>query len=394
MSLTCEASDLLVFSHLRWNFVFQRPQHLMSRFATFRRVYFIEEPIFHSADEAELELHQSKEGVTVVVPHLPEKIGAKDHDLVLQKLLDNLMNEEMIEDYAAWYYTPMALNFSRHLSPSVTIYDCMDELSKFHGAPRELLDREQELLTKADLVFTGGYSLYEAKKDRHEHVHPFPSGIDIHHFNTARGNKNDPEDQKHIPHPRMGFIGVIDERMDIDLVRQTAELRPDWNFIMIGPVVKIDPASLPQLPNIYYLGKKDYADLPKYMAGWDCALMPFARNEATRFISPTKTPEYLAAGCPVVSTPIRDVVEPYGNRKLVAIGETAQEFVAHIEEALDRNKYDADWLDVVDEFLKDITWDETWKKMAHLETHHTRLKAMLPGLKNTDSMNINFLRGM
>ncbi|WP_291516416.1 glycosyltransferase family 1 protein [Bdellovibrio sp. ArHS] len=394
MSLTCEASDLLVFSHLRWNFVFQRPQHLMSRFATFRRVYFVEEPLFHSSAEAELELTQSKEGVTVVVPRLPERIGPKDHDLVLQKLLDNLMSEEFIESYSTWYYTPMALNFSRHLSPAVTIYDCMDELSKFHGAPRELLDLELELLKKADLVFTGGYSLYEAKKEMHENVHAFPSGIDVHHFNSARSKKNDPEDQKPIPHPRVGFIGVIDERMDTNLIGDLARLRPDWNFIMIGPVVKIDPALLPKLPNIHYLGKKDYSDLPKYLAGWDCALMPFARNDATRFISPTKTPEYLAAGCPVVSTSIRDVVEPYGNRQLVAIGDTAAEFVIHIEEALERRKYDSNWLDAVDEFLKDISWDETWKKMALLETNFNQLKTLRPERPTSERLNINFLRGM
>src|SRR5690606_28943889 len=103
---------------------------------------------------------------------------------------------------------------------------------------------------------------------------------------------------------RIGYAGVIDERIDLVLLDQVARARPDYQFVMLGPIAKIDPATLPQRGNIHYLGSKKYADLPRYLAGWDVAMMPFALNDATRFISPTKTPEYLAAGRRVVSTAI------------------------------------------------------------------------------------------
>ena len=207
----------------------------------------------------------------------------------------------------------MSLAFSDHLAPGLIVYDCMDELSAFRGAPPELVEREVELMCRANLVFTGGYSLYEAKRQRHDNAHPFPSSVDVEHFAAARRPQHDPDDQAEIPHPRLGFYGVIDERLDIALIEQVARMRPDWQIVLVGPVVKIDPAELPQRDNIHYLGGKTYDELPQYLSGWDVAIMPFALNESTRFISPTKTPEYLAGGCPVVSTPITDVVRTYGD---------------------------------------------------------------------------------
>ena len=223
----------------------------------------------------------------------------------------------------AWYYTPMMLPFSRHIDADVTVFDAMDELSKFKFAPVKLLELEQELIDRADVVFTGGSSLYEAKKDRHANVHCFPSSVDRAHFCKARAHQFDPADQEDLPKPRLGFYGVIDERFDIELLAKVAEMRPDWSFVMVGPVVKIATEDLPKRPNIHYLGGKTYAQLPAYLSGWDVALMPFAMNESTQFISPTKTPEYLAGGKPVVSTPIRDVVRHYGQLEGVKIASTA-----------------------------------------------------------------------
>jgi UDP-galactopyranose mutase len=285
-----------------------------------------------------------------------------------RSLLEGLLSERRIDvDQAVlWYYTPMALPFSRHLSPRATVYDCMDELSAFKGAPPELREREDELFSRADLVFTGGQTLYEAKRDRHPAVYAFPSSIDHEHFAQARTTIREPQDQVAIPHPRLGFFGVIDERLDIELLDAVAHARPDWQIVMIGPVVKIDPAALPRRDNIHYLGGKAYADLPAYLAGWDVALLPFARNESTRFISPTKTPEYLAAGKPVVSTSIRDVVRPYGDMKLVGIADTAEEFVKAVEFALDERGRSAEWLARVDEFLGQTSWDKTWGQMSRL----------------------------
>jgi UDP-galactopyranose mutase len=185
------------------------------------------------------------------------------------------------------------------------------------------------------------------------------------HFNQARNNTEEPEDQKKIPHPRLGYCGVIDERLDTILVAEMADLRPEWQFVMIGPVVKISEEDLPRRGNIHYLGGKNYQDLPAYISGWDIALMPFAMNESTRYISPTKTPEYLAAGKPVISTPIRDVVRPYGEQKLVEIAQTAEEFVAAGEKILQIGNL-LEWQARVDLFLAQMSWDQTWKQMTDL----------------------------
>lgn len=358
--------DMIVFSHLRWDFVFQRPQHLLTRFAKDRRVFFFEEPVFIEGGRSFYEMRSRENGVKVIVPHLPNTTDALEVPSKLASLTDDMIADQNIQEYVSWYYTPMALDFTRHLTPSTIIFDVMDELSAFKNAPQALLDREAELLKMADVVFTGGQSLYEAKKDRHHNVHAFPSSIDRDHFSKARDVNNEPADQAAIPHPRLGFFGVIDERFDIELVGKMAELRPDWHFVMIGPVVKIDPASLPQRANIHYLGKKDYKELPQYLSGWDVAMLPFARNESTKFISPTKTPEYLAAGRPVVSTSIRDVVRPYGDEKLVLIADEAEEFVKASEQAMKEMGHNPEFLAKVDSFLSSMSWDSTFAKMNGL----------------------------
>jgi glycosyltransferase involved in cell wall biosynthesis len=371
--------DLLCFSHLRWDFVFQRPQHLLSRCARERRVFFIEEPVFHDPSRGPAQLvvcEQREAGVRVVVPRLPSGLEPDEVERAQRVLLDQLIRRYRIDVHVDWYYTPMALGFSRHLRPIATIYDCMDELSAFLGAPTAMQARELELFDRADLVFTGGQSLYEAKRGLHPAVFRFPSSIDVVHFGRARvAPKVDPADQAALAHPRIGYFGVIDERLDLDLIAKIADTRPDWQLVMIGPVVKISPESLPRRANIHILGSKPYAALPDYIAGWDVAIMPFARNEATRFISPTKTPEYLAAGRPVVSTAIRDVVRPYGEAGLVAIADTPAQFVAAIEAEL-QPRDRATWLAKVDAFLAGNSWDATWKRMRGLIESAMRLESV------------------
>lgn len=357
--------DLVCFSHLRWKFVFQRPQHLLSRFAKERRVFYVEEPVT-TEGPPRLEVSQDSTGVYIAVPYLPESLNTTDAIAAQRVLVNQLFAEHAITQSLFWYYTPMALAFTRHLEPDLVVYDCMDELSAFAGAPESLSVLEAELFELADLVFTGGQSLYEAKREFHNNVYAFPSSIDRKHFEKARKRLKDPTDQADIPHPRLGFFGVIDERMDTGLIGAIAETRPDWHIVMIGPVVKIDKNKLPQRPNIHYLGMKDYADLPAYLAGWDVALLPFAQNDSTRFISPTKTPEYLAGGKPVVSTPVRDVVNPYGDKGLVWIADTVAQFVRAIESALAMNGEKGRWLRSVDEFLATVSWDDTWKRMRAL----------------------------
>lgn len=296
--------DVICFSHLRWDFVYQRPQHLLARCAELHRTFYIEEPVFDSS-EPRLEVSSRRHGVVVVVPHLPEGVAPETATLLQRELIDEFVERQEIREFVLWYYTPMALEFSRHLKPVATVYDCMDELSAFRGAAPELQAREIELLQRADVVFTGGQSLYELKRTQHPKVSSFPSSVDVPHFRGAREPQAEPPDQAAIPHPRLGFYGVIDERMDLELLAGIAASRPDWHLVIIGPTVKIDADVLPDNDNIHYLGSKSYDELPTYLSGWDVAILPFAQNDATRFISPTKTPEYLAGGKPVVSTSIR-----------------------------------------------------------------------------------------
>lgn len=364
MPIIAEAARLhavVCFSHLRWNFVFQRPQHLLTRFAKQVPIFFWEEPVFGEHTEPGLSVACGPDDVTVVTPQLPHGLSANEADTAQRTLLDTFIQQRGISCFLSWYYTPMALSFTDHLLPEAIVYDCMDELSAFQGAPPELIAREQKLFAKADLVFAGGASLYESKRTQHGNAHLFPSSIDRKHFGAARRAIADPADQAGIPHPRIGFFGVLDERLDIDLLRSVAEARPEWHFVLIGPVVKIRPEDLPHAANLHYLGPKQYAELPLYLASWDVATLPFARNASTRFISPTKTPEYLAAGKPVVSTPIRDVVKPYGERGLVHIAATPEEFVEAIESSL--QPADPRWLAKVDEYLNSTSWDKTFQEM-------------------------------
>ncbi|MCW5980270.1 MAG: glycosyltransferase [Bryobacteraceae bacterium] len=355
--------DILCMSHLRWNFVFQRPQHLMSRFARQARVFFFEEPVF---DEPAPRLDVRRcpsSGVWIATPMLPAGLPQVEAERMQARLLKDLLSSHDVRRFRFWFYSPMALPLTTGLEPELVIYDCMDELSLFHGAPAELLNRESLLLTRADVVFTGGHSLYEAKRSRHPNVYAFPSSVDARHFALARNGVTPPADQEAIPRPRLGFCGVIDERLDTPLLRAAAERRPDWQFVMLGPVVKIDPEALPRAANIHYLGGRPYQELPAYFAGWDAAIMPFARNDATRFISPTKTPEYLAAGLPVVSTSIRDVVRGYAGGGYVRIADDPAEFIAAAEAAMNADRKDPGRLERVDALLRGMSWDVTWRQM-------------------------------
>jgi UDP-galactopyranose mutase len=357
---------LICFSHLRWHFVYQRPQHLMGRFAREHRVFFIEEPVASDALEPWLESHDVEEGIRIVVPRIPGTLAGPEVEPTLRALLDQMLATEGIRRPLLYYFTPLALKYSDQIGASLVVYDCMDELSAFAGAPPETIDLELALLARADLVFTGGVSLFEAKRHLHPNVHAFPSSVDVAHFARARTLRSDPEDQAPLPRPRLGFYGVIDERLDIGLIDAVAAMRPEWQLVMVGPVVKIDPAVLPRRSNIHWLGPKLYEELPLYLAGWDVALLPFARNQSTRFISPTKTPEYLAAGRPVVSTPITDVVRSYGEAGLARIAATPEDFVAQCEAALRDARRPAVWLARVDRALAQMSWDSTYARMREL----------------------------
>lgn len=366
--------DLVCLSHLRWDFVFQRPQHLLTRCALERRVFFFEEPVIAPDGAFRLEVQPRQNGLVVAQPHVPKGLGAQELERAQKQMLNALFWQYDISHPVLWYYTPMALGFTGHLNPLAVVYDCMDELAAFRGAPERMRECEAELFRTADVVFTGGMSLFELKAQSHSNVHPFPSSVDVEHFKKARTLAEAAPDQAAIPHPRLGYCGVIDERMDLALLEGIARARPDWHIVLIGPVVKIDLSNIPNLPNIHVMGARDYKDLTSYIGGWDVALLPFALNESTRYISPTKTPEYLAAGRQVVSTPILDVVRPYGQMGLVRIAQDLPTFITSIEAALAEQPCNQEWLRRVDSFLARMSWDETWSGMNGLvqEALHKR----------------------
>ena len=302
------AAELVVLSHLRWTFVWQRPQHLISRLAANRRTWFVEEPLAVEGLE-EPRLRQEEHGpvrrVWLEVPGRSDHVcfsdpGAAGYEALLLERLGSH------DDRAAWLYTPMALPMARALNPGVLIYDVMDDLAWWKGDAVQLTLRQRQTPQSADVVFTGGRVLQRSIVQRRpEGTHCLPSGVDPAHYAPAV------ELRRERSRPVAGYVGVIDERLDLDLVGGLATALPDWEIRMVGPVAKIDPATLPRADNIVYPGPAQYADLPAVMAGFDVALMPFALNEATRSISPTKTLEYLAAGLPVVSTRVPDVVSDF-----------------------------------------------------------------------------------
>jgi len=330
---------LVAFSHLRWGFVWQRPQHLLTRFAREMPVVVIEEPEYH-LQGADVYVRRDH-GVTVVTPLLPlddEQYGFGNHvNGQISRLIEPFVRPGT--DPILWYYTPMALGAEPStVRPRLTVYDAMDDLASFRAAPRELRIREARLLSQVDLVFTGGPTLYRQRRDMHPSVHCFPSGVEAAHF-AATSTVSPPEELAHQRRPILGYYGVIDERLDLDLLAAIANLRPEWTIALIGPVAKIDETTIPVRSNIIRFGQQAYDDLPKFLAAFDVALMPFARNEATRAISPTKTLEYLAGGKPVISTPIADVISLYGH--VVDIATTGEEFIAATE-AVFRRTSDAD----------------------------------------------------
>jgi glycosyltransferase involved in cell wall biosynthesis len=348
---------ILCLSHLRWDLVWQRPQHLMSRAAATRSVAYLEEPVDAEGTLPRLQERRDPSGVVVLTPQVPR--GA-DSTTETRRLIGRWLARRGHRRLILWFQTPMAVDIARHLPADAWVYDCMDELSAFDFAPAGLRDREEALMTRADVVFAGGRSLHAARVLRRPDAHLMPSSVDVAHFGAARAGRPDPADQAGIPRPRVGFFGVIDERMDLSLVAATAERMPEVAFVMLGPVVKIDPARLPRLPNVYWLGSKTYASLPDYLANWDAGWMPFALNRSTQFISPTKTPEFLAAGLPVTSTAVPDVVHDYGGKGLVRIADAAT-----MPEALAESLKapPPDWLPRVDAMLARTSWDATWARM-------------------------------
>lgn len=359
------SSPLICFSHLRWDHVRQRPQHLMERFASAGPVFFFEEPIPTDHHLAYYEIHRfSGTSVRAIRPRIPDTWGEEETQAALASHLDDVIKLAGGKP-VLWFYTPAMYDFAKHVDAVAVLYDCMDELANFRFAPSRLKEQETELMARADVVFTGGQSLFEAKLHLHDNIHPFPSAVDAGHFALARGQLAAPVDQAPIEGPRFGYCGVIDERLDLALIAEVARLRPGYSFIFVGPVSKIAPEDLPRAHNIHYLGMKPYEQLPAYLGGWDGALMPFAMNEATRYISPTKTPEYLAAGRPVITTGVADVLRQYSDMPGVAICSGADDFACACDVSLTLLP-GGGWTADADRFLATLSWDATFGRMHDL----------------------------
>lgn len=348
-----QSYDMVVFCHLRWDFVYQRPQHIISRFAEGSRVLLIEEP-WRRENESGSRLQKISDTLHILQPNVNsiEEIGQ-----VLPEYISNM------DIATGWFYSAAFVPLLSYFNFGTTIYDCMDELSLFKDAPKKLIEQEKYLVANADIVFTGGKSLYDSKVQLHDNVYCFPSSVDQDHFAKALNGVALPDDIVNIPAPIVGYFGVIDERIELDLLLATAALKPDVSFVMIGPLAKIGENDLPRLHNIHYLGMKDYKELPGYLKAFTVAMMPFALNDATKYISPTKTLEYMAAGKPIISTAIKDVVRDY--KSCVQIVGTPQEFAAAIDQEITgiqdpMMKYE------YMEILKNTSWDSTVIKMKEL----------------------------
>jgi glycosyltransferase involved in cell wall biosynthesis len=359
--------SIIVFSHLRWDFVYQRPQHLLSRLAKNYKIVFIEEPVFE-AGKTDILINRPLPNLEVIRPvtSVDQPGFHEAHLPFLRKIVRDIADQHV--NPVVWFYTPMALPLLDEIKAEAVVYDCMDELSAFRNPPARLLEHESTLLDIADIVFTGGPSLYTAKRYRNPNVHCFPSSVDVQHFRQALDRNTADRAMSDLSKPRLGFYGVIDERFDPSIISQMADAHPDWQIILAGPVVKINPETLPRQSNIHYLGQQSYSALPKLLAAWEVCLMPFAMNESTKFISPTKSLEYMAAELPIVSTPVKDVVDLHSD--VVEIADTAEEFIAACERVLGMPAEEKRAkIRLMREKLSRTSWDATAAKMSELIQH-------------------------
>lgn len=346
--------DMIVFCHLRWQFVYQRPQHIITRMAKTMKILLIEEPLYDAANK--------NSGIIIAIDSMLHVLqpNVEDIESIAAIIPDYVRNKNIP---IGWFYSASFAPLLLRLTFETVVYDCMDELTLFKGAPANLIKQEKYLIAYADIIFTGGKSLYESKKGLHNNVYCFPSSVDEAHFSQALNGIAIPDDIAHIQSPIVGYFGVIDERIDLQLLHRTALKLPNVSFVMIGPLAKIKETDLPKESNIHYLGMKSYDELPHYLKAFDIAMMPFALNDATKYISPTKTLEYMAARKPIISTKIMDVVRDYSG--CVNLIETADEFCETIILLLGYT----DHLSIVMEYhkvLRKTSWDATADTMKSL----------------------------
>ncbi|HEY4583118.1 MAG TPA: glycosyltransferase [Lysobacter sp.] len=362
-----ESFPIIVHCHLRWDFVWQRPQQIFSRLAGNHRVLFIEDPVI-AEGEPRLAIDEPYPNLVRIVPQIPQHLAVnadRDAEIFLPRIRQALHEHPLLagrfERPLHWFYSPMpAPGYMGRFNAVGVVYDCMDELANFRFAPPDIADRERFVMSKADVVFTGGYQLFESKSKFHDNVHFYGCGVDVEHYGKARDAATEvPAAVLAAPGPRFGYFGVIDERLDYELIAALAERFPGASVVMAGPVVKVDPNELPKHSNIHWLGQQRYEDLPAIVKGFDVCLMPFALNEATKYINPTKTLEYMAAGKPIVSTAVADVVRNF--TPIVDVARSPAEFVDAVERAW--RQPDAGLLAQGIERAQNASWDATVESM-------------------------------
>ncbi len=334
-----EDYPIIVHSHLGWDWVWQRPQQFLSRLSVRHPVLFVEAPVpADGIKAASLTLREVADYPNVVVlqmqmPAARWSDGAwvdKERRRLVQSVLAGPLGRKFAEPIQ-WFYDPMAVTaFAGHLGERALVYDCMDQLSQFKGAPAKLVRRERELLAVADVVFAGGPKMWAAKREHNANCFAYGCGVDVKHFGKARHAATEiPHDVAHLRGKILGYFGVVDERIDYALLAALADHDPEWHVVIVGPTAKVDPAEFPQRDNLHWLGGRDYAQLPLYAKAFDVCLMPFAINEATEYINPTKALEYMATATPIVSTAVQDVVLQFSD--IVRVADSPEQFIAHCE---------------------------------------------------------------
>ncbi|MES2355968.1 MAG: glycosyltransferase [Pseudomonadota bacterium] len=330
---------LIVHCHLRWDFVWQRPQQIFSRLANYHRILFVEDPVWEEG-EPTLRISEPHFNIVRLVPVLPpqpELTVDKQCEIILPLIRQALQEDPLLARQfnrpVQWFYSPMtAPYFLGQFGAAGVVYDCMDELANFRFAPPDITEREQFVMSRANVVFTGGYQLFQSKSRHHDNVHFYGCGVDVDHYGKARQKDTSiPSEVAHLPRPIFGYFGVIDERIDYSLLAALAQRFPQASIVMVGPLAKVEQHQLPTMPNIHWLGQRSYDELPALVKAFDVCLMPFALNEATQYINPTKTLEYMAAGKPIVSTAVPDVVRNF--TPIVQIARSQEEFISEVEHA-------------------------------------------------------------
>lgn len=361
MKAVIKKTDLIVFSHERWNSSFSRTSQIMSHFSKYRRVYFFEEPILGVSQNPIYLLRETRDDVVVVEPYLSSDMSIFEQKNALLEVIKKFINDETITEFSVWSDTPKAMPLIRSMRPKVVIYDCIADYSQ------TLNELETEMFNAADVVLTSSQTLYAAKRSMHSNIHNNPDSLDYRHFYQTRSVEEESDDISSIPHPRIGFSGDIDNRIDFNLVKNLAELKPEWHFIFAGEIKDIDPETLPKNSNIHYISHKSYSKIPMYLAAWDCTFLPYKVNESTKFLNPILISESLVGGKPVVASPLDDVRATYGDQNLIYLAEFPHDYVNRIEYALSSQGHSTEWLENVDKNFRGMSWDKNCRRIAELE---------------------------